>query len=52
MKPPKDLRSEVGTSLLGEQRYLIGRGAQAELFRLADSDKHKVCVALEIYGTR
>ena len=52
MKLPTDLSAEVGTSILGEQRYLKGRGAQAELFRLADRDKHKVCISLEIYGTR
>ena len=38
--------------MVGEQRYLCGVGAQAELFRLADSDGHKVCIALEIFKTR
>ena len=52
MKPLNDLGDEVGTSILGVQRYLYGLGAQAELFRLADRDKHNVCAALDIYGTR
>ena len=52
IKVPKDLANGVGSTTIGEQRYLYGVGAQAELFRLADLDGHRVSIALEINGTR
>ena len=52
MKAPKGLAEGVTSTIVGEHRYLRGIGAQAEMFRLADIEGHKVSIALEIFGTR
>ena len=42
----------ISTTVVEGLRFLIGRGSQAELFSLADKEGHRVCIALEKYGTR
>ena len=46
------LSTGVQSRIVENQQYLYGRGAQADMFRLADDDGHRVCVVLEVYGTR
>lgn len=52
IKAPRGLAKGVTSTIVGAHRYLGGIGAQTEMFRLADIERHKVCIALEIYGTR